>query len=263
MDTSTRYVRVKAPKRIPPPERKNKRQELPEDYDPTLVYNSIALTFMRDRVKAGYSPVMLVVGAPRSGKSLTAIDIAMKLAKTLRWKFMLEDTYFFGLEKFMDAFKSLRGRIIIIDEIGMDMDAHEWFSDFNKCFNYLIQTQAYKTNIYILVVPYAGYVARVHIPMIDLIGEKLGRTRISYYRVSPQYASVKAAKFIFSRYWETIKDIMLPPEYMVKAYKKLERKNKLILEDRILDVIKKRKNKGMSNDRPPLPGSKPGGSSEE
>lgn len=231
----------------------NRRVEFPEEYDSNLVCNSMALTFIKDRVRAGYSPCVLVVGAPRSGKSLTAIDMAMKLAKALRWKFDLDATYFFGLEKFMEDFKSLRARIIIIDEIGMDMDAHQWFSDFNRVFNYLIQTQAYKVNIYILIVPYAGYVARVHIPMIDIIGEKLNRTRISYYRVSPQYASVKAAKFIFARYWETMRDIRLPPDDVVKTYKKLEKKNKLLLEDKILGIIKRRKQTMSPDWRPPLP----------
>lgn len=230
----------------------NPGESVGSEYDPSLVANSVTLTYIRNQLKRGYSPSILVVGRPRGGKSLTAIELAFKIAKSMRWKFNIDNSYYFGILKFLEEFKTLRSRIIVIDEIGVDLDAHEWFSCFNLAYNHLIQTQAIKNICYILVVPYASYVAKVHVPLIDIVGEKISRNRISFYKLTPNWAEFRPSKFIWRFYVETIKDIPLPPDKILKNWKRIERINKKELEERILNKLKMSRERGSVQELPPL-----------
>lgn len=221
--------------------------------EPPPAYGSLTMNYIVKHLRRGYSPCLLIVGRPRGGKSETAIEIARKIAAYMKWEFDIKKSYYFGLEKFMEEYRQLTSRIVIIDEVSIDLDAHQWFSNFNLCFNWLQQTQAIKNIFYILVCPFAAYLARKHMPLIDLIGEKKNRRAITFWKISPNWAAYQGSKYLYRFMVETMINIERPPESVLRIWRPLERKNKKYLEEVILSRFEGMKKTHEAAKEPELP----------
>lgn len=123
-----------------------------------------------DDLKHGESPVILIVGKPRKGKTLTAIfwSIIFKLNFT---KIPLERSIWKSIDKFMeDVWKEdIVGRSLIIDEAQKDLDISAWNNKLGMALVKYNGSQAIRGNILFIILPYARWLPWVQIPAINYI----------------------------------------------------------------------------------------------
>jgi len=120
--------------------------------------------------KKGYSPILVFTGEMRCGKTTKAFLIAQWLS-WLIWgkKWDWQDGVITNIKQFVTKLDSKSEEIIFLDEVQGFLGAKEWYSPRNIIFNKIIQSQAYKHMIFILVLPYALGMAKDHRRVIHML----------------------------------------------------------------------------------------------
>jgi len=118
----------------------------------------------------GYSPILVFTGEMRCGKTTKAFLIANWLSwiiwgKPWDWK----DGVITNIKQFVRKIDSSKEEIMFLDEVQGFLGAKEWYSPRNIIFNKIIQSQAYKHMIFILVLPYALGMAKDHRRVIHML----------------------------------------------------------------------------------------------
>jgi hypothetical protein len=136
-------------------------------------------------VQDGYSPIVLVCGRQRIGKTRFGCTLANIFSVFLYFKWWDHENSFF-----IDPKSMLRGisdagyQILILDECGFKesgLNKHEWWSNMSSLFDYCLQTQGFLRNIYIFVLPQAPDVVLDVRKYIDYVfgGRKKGEFKAS------------------------------------------------------------------------------------
>jgi len=117
------------------------------------------------KMKNGYSPIVGICGCQRIGKSFVAIWLAYLLYKIQDKPFdPTKNTYYEPEKAIMDLGEKNR-EAIIIDEAGDVMDYQEWYKQAHRALRSMINTQAYKNNLYIFISPFTAQIdksIRIH-----------------------------------------------------------------------------------------------------
>lgn len=128
-----------------------------------LQTNSQFLISTIDQVKKDYSPIILIVGKQRRGKSNMGLAIADKLMHHFHNRsFEPKKNLFFDPLELIIRMEEATQEPLIIDEAGVGLNAQEFYSHLNIAMNKIIQTQAYRNNVYILILPMAVNLAKIH-----------------------------------------------------------------------------------------------------
>lgn len=101
-----------------------------------------------------YTVSCLIQGETQKGKSTAAWYIAITLHKKRyneKWDFNKYCAR--SLEEFIDIFDKYDHSFIVYEEASKDLDVARWYDTMNRLFNILLQTQAYKHNLVIIVMP--------------------------------------------------------------------------------------------------------------
>jgi len=120
--------------------------------------------------KKGYSPIIVFTGEMRCGKTTKAFMTACWLSWLIwgkRWNW--EDQVITSLKQFVKKIDTKKEEIIFLDEVQGFLNAKEWYSQKNIIFNKIMQSQAYKHMIFILVLPYARGMAKDHRRLIHIL----------------------------------------------------------------------------------------------
>jgi hypothetical protein len=105
----------------------------------------------------------MIVGKQRRGKSNMGLAIADKLMHYFHDRpFEPRKNLFFDPLDMIIRMEEARKEPLIIDEAGVGLNAQEFYSHLNIAMNKIIQSQAYLNNIYILILPMAMNLAKVH-----------------------------------------------------------------------------------------------------
>lgn len=143
------------------------------------------MVYLIDQVKRMYSPLVLICGKQRIGKS----SFGLTLADILTWFFHNEyidvtKFVFFDARKFLYTGVSVRRRIVIIDEASKDLSKSEWYTLLNQVVTKIIETQGDLNNIYIIILPHASRLATQHKIYIDLkiVMKRRGQAKIFYMK---------------------------------------------------------------------------------
>ena len=117
------------------------------------------------KMKNGYSPIVGICGCQRIGKSFVAVWLA-RLLYTIQDKPFnpTQNTYYEPEKAIMDLGTKNR-EAIIIDEAGDVMDYQEWYKQAHRALRSMINTQAYKNNLYIFISPFTAQIdksIRIH-----------------------------------------------------------------------------------------------------
>jgi len=133
-------------------------EEQPEKREPILVQ------YIRDRIEnKNKNFVMLFVGATGSGKSYSALKLAESLDPTFNI-----DRCCFKAKDFMDKVNDLvkqseegetiRGKVLLWDEFGVEHNAREFMTISNRVINYFFQTSRHLNLIVIMTVPLLSFI---------------------------------------------------------------------------------------------------------
>lgn len=179
--------------------------------------NLILLDGLISKLKHGYSPILLVVGEQRSGKTFYAIWLAEQLEKS----FNVDTGLVTSIDDFCKTFSKARQKVIILDEAGVSLDPMRSAEVTQRVYSHIIQSQAVRQNLVILVLPCAsdfGHQHKVHIyAETEVLGHNKNGLMIRNYvlrkwRANPNDVDINI------RHLETKRDIPKPSKENERKY---------------------------------------------
>jgi len=123
------------------------------------------------RMKSNFSPIILVCGSQRSGKSFFALWFALKILNFFHpeKQFDVKRYNFYDPIESIKALDDLQKEPVIIDEAGSMFNKMEYYKRVSIAFDKIIQTQGYKTNLYIFISPFGLDIAKTFRRHFDYI----------------------------------------------------------------------------------------------
>lgn len=125
-----------------------------------------------NKMRMGYSPVVLITGTPNSGKTclgglLSEVITFYFHGNQKPWN--PEKNCFFDMNQLSFRLLDAKKQAILIAEAGYDLPFDEWQSKCNKFFDKIVTTQRIMGNCYILNIPIAKDLARRQRRKIDFL----------------------------------------------------------------------------------------------
>jgi len=152
-------------------------------------------------VMNGYSPIIIVCGRPRTGKSKFALFLSTvcSVFLYLKW-FQYKGNVFFSPRNLLKSISDEGYEIKLHDESGKDLNKRRYLSELTFAFEQIVQTQGLLINIYIFVLPFASDLVKDLRKYVDFICHvhKRGKVKIKkVYKKEDQLVSeLKAFKQI-------------------------------------------------------------------
>lgn len=113
------------------------------------------------RMQRGFSPIVMICGGQRMGKSFVAIwlsNVLMQYFHSRQYP-VKENTFYDPIES-IRRITTTDKQPILIDEAGTFLNKTEWYDRVVKAMDKIIQTQGYKSNCYIFVSPFGSDIAK-------------------------------------------------------------------------------------------------------
>lgn len=199
----------------------------------------LSISWTKNRIKRGFSPVILIVGKQRMGKTFTALTWAYAVDKN----FNPEKQMFFDILSFAKAMQKYNNKVLILDEAGIELDTYRYSDMRQRAFSHIVQSQAYKQNTLLLVLPHASDMAKCHRKYVDALAVIYARGCAIVYKPVIRYWDMNDID-IKSRKMEIISEIPLPPSWLINEYKsRYEKQIKQGIMDSELDRLDKFINK--------------------
>jgi len=181
--------------------------------------------------KAGKSPIILITGELGNGKTMAAIGLADLLNVKINGEKWSMDNIFHNVKKFVGKMYSAKNEILVFDEAGITLSSGEWWSKFNKAFYKIIQTQRFKNNIYIIVLPVAMSLAKDHRRMIDFKIQMVKKRVGKCWLVKKEWAKLSGDEI--KSIWLGYLVFPVIEKGVVKEYKRVEKREKSAILDGI------------------------------
>lgn len=155
-------------------------------------------------VQEGYSPIILVCGRQRLGKTRFAATLANIFQVFLYYEWFDTTNFYLRPRNLLQGIRDEGLQIMILDEAGSSgggLNKSEWFGELNGLFDYILQTQGNLRNIYIMVLPFASDLTTDIRKYIDynMAGKKRGQFKAYkiYKREDQLVKNLKDFKQVF------------------------------------------------------------------
>jgi hypothetical protein len=154
----------------------------------------IFIQFLEKKFRAGGSPTVLICGPTNAGKTWAAAAIG----EYFNNDFDADRQMSHNVKDFILSIKNNKGKVLILDEGETELAGADWWEFFNKKFGIIIQTQRYRNNIYIVIMPMAKSLAPSHRRMINakIVMEKQGVGKVFW--VLQKWGEMRGFKKEFS-----------------------------------------------------------------
>jgi hypothetical protein len=175
---------------------------------------TIFLEWVRSRIRMGFSPIVLIVGKQRQGKTCMALRMAYEIDPN----FDVKKQMFFDVITYAKAVDKYKRKILILDEAGIELDTYRFSDVRQRCFSHLIQSQAYKQNTLFIVLPHASDLAKCHRKHVDSLMVIPFRGSYIFYSPRVAYYDMNEINFMVKKI-EHILQVPLPPSHLFNEYK--------------------------------------------
>lgn len=196
----------------------------------TLNTNLYFLDYIFKRINAGFSPLIVICGSQRIGKSFIGVWLCYLMNSLTGKKYNPEKNTFY---KPIEAIKDLENKFkdsLLIDEAGDVLDAREWYEQTHQALKSIINTQAYKTMMYIFISPFVIDIDKAFRKHFDFMIRVHGKGKFKVFRYVKKYDATNDNKVVTRLFLdECIIDLNNVPKDIWKRYLKfsIEEKEKI------------------------------------
>lgn len=176
---------------------------------------ALLIEYLANKQRRGFSPICLICGEQRLGKTMLAFKMAWELKK---YKFDPRKHYFTSVKEFAMAYFKNDNTVLIYDEIGDELDPFRAMDNLNRAFSKIIQTQAFHRNILFAILPYAIDFTKGHRKYVKVVVEVIKRGRYKMYSTYTWAANLNETKIRLT-HLETMTGVPLPPYHLEDYYK--------------------------------------------
>ncbi len=186
------------------------------------------IPYLQNQQKNEFSPVVLVVGRQRMGKTTTALTLGYEMEGD---EFDPRGQLVNSVKEFGHAWKRYNNKVIVYDEVGQELDPFRAMNNLNRVFSHIVQTQAYKRNVLFVILPHATDVVKGHRKYVNAVVHIVGRGSYKLYAVYSWHADMNDSKLRMTLI-EHVTKVPLPPKHILSYYKNEREKD---MKDKILD----------------------------
>lgn len=163
------------------------------------------------RIKAGYSPLILICGNQRKGKSFIGVWLCFLFMNLMNKKYDPTKNTFYDPIKAVDDLGDVNKEAWLIDEAGSIIHRREWYKKTNIALDKIIQTQAYKTMLYIFISPFASDIDKTFHKHFDFILRVDDRGRFKAFQIFKKFDEFNQEKAVRRMFLDdirvTLKDV--------------------------------------------------------
>lgn len=144
-------------------------------------------------MKRGFSPIIMVVGNQRMGKSFFAVWLGIKIHSFFHGMDgfdITKHTYYDPMET-IKHLKDYRNTFMILDEAGVVMNNKEWMKQLPKIFEKILISQGYLRTVQIVIAPFLNNIPKGIRQQIDMVCFARKRGVITVKKIPKKYDSVK------------------------------------------------------------------------
>lgn len=116
--------------------------------------SSVFIYQLLKKLKNGYSPIIGICGCQQTGKSFVGVWISQLIYLIKKLDFDPTQITFYEPEKAMEELENKNKDVLLIDEASDVMDYQEWYKQTHRALRSMVNTQAYKNNLYIFIAPF-------------------------------------------------------------------------------------------------------------
>ena len=174
--------------------------------------SSIVIKYIRKEIRKGFSPIILIVGRQRTGKTATAMRLAYDIDNTWHPSLMTSK-----IEEFLHLYNDHSKKILILDEASISLDPYEHMTITQRVYRHVIDTQAYKQNTIFIVLPFARGIGRTARDYVNMIINVKAR---GFYVAKAVFSQHDDLSFKPPYTWilEECHGVPLPPDHIWKPY---------------------------------------------
>ena len=179
------------------------------------MHKPIIIDYINIQRKMGFSPLILIVGRQRVGKTAIALRLAYEIMGD---KFDIKKHMTYKIEDFAEAYDKYSNVVLILDEAGIPLDPYEHMTITQRVYTHIVQTQAYKQNIVFLVLPFASEIGKNHAKHISCIVEVVWRGCYKLYATKSWHSDLSKRPPRLEKI-EVVSGVPLPPPELWSWYK--------------------------------------------
>lgn len=136
-----------------------------------------------------FTLVVLIQGYMQTGKSTFAYFLLNNLSMLkFKEKWDYKKYCARNLKEFIDMIDKYNNKLLVYEECSKDINIARWYNDLNLFFNIIMQTQAYKHNLVVLVFPHSASISKQQKYFINLgieIVERIDTEDLKAVRFKP------------------------------------------------------------------------------
>ena len=201
------------------------------------------------KIKNGYSPIIMICGEQRIGKSAYALSLCNNFSN-----FMYEEDFnfkkysFYDTERVLVEMGDMVKRVILIDEGGESMDYLDWYEKIAKAMRSMINTQAFRGNVYVIINPFVVEILKNIRKHFNFKCYVIDRGQVKIWKYIKKHHAEKQEKASYPIFLDSItfklSDI---PKGMFEGYKEFsESEKEKIRIDRMKETKYKKKRAKLS-----------------
>lgn len=214
--------------------------------DTNLFY--LAKTFKK--IKEGYSPIIGICGKQRTGKSLLAVWLCYMFMEFMNKEYDPTKYTFYDPIAAVSNLEDQDRIPLLIDEAGSILHRREFYERLHQSLNKVIQTQGYKTILYIFVSPFISDIDKSFTKHFDFILRVDKRGRYKAFEVMKRYDQNDANKSSYKRFMDDVAiKLSDVPSQVWKSYQyfSIDEKEKMRKQIEVIEMQKKRKEEKASD----------------
>jgi hypothetical protein len=133
------------------------RDKIPDYFEPLAPFFLRHLLWRR---KLNMNSIILIVGGVRTGKSWTGLKLLETYLRYLHKPFNVNEQVSFDILPFLKWSAEATDSGFMLDEVGVNLNPSEWWTVQSKIFRNFTQTQGFRRNVMILVLPSVAFLLK-------------------------------------------------------------------------------------------------------
>lgn len=171
----------------------------------TLHTDLYYLAKIMTRVRMGFSPIVAICGKQRIGKSLVGVWLSMIFMHLMGKPYDPTTRTFYDPIEAITNLETEDRLPLLIDEAGDILHRREYYLKIHQSLNKIIQTQAYKTILYIFVSPFISDIDKSFIKHFDFIIRVDDRGRYKAFEILKKYDRIDVSKSIKIKFLDDVR----------------------------------------------------------
>ena len=156
------------------------------------------------KIKEGFSPTIAICGSQRIGKSFVGNWLCYTMMCVMGKIYDPTKSTFYEPVKAIEDLGEKEKEPLLIDEAGDVLDAREWYEQTHQALKSIINTQAYKTMMYIFISPFVIDIDKTFRKHFDFLIRCDNKGRYKTFIFVKKYDELNPNKVVYKSFLDDV-----------------------------------------------------------